>query len=327
MSEEILSQEEIDALLTAVDDGDVSVEAEGAEQASAVEAYDLTTQSIMLRDQFSGLEQMYDKFSAMLNNYFSAKLQKQIEAKYVSTEMVKYVDFIKAFSNPTSFNVFSMEPLIGSSMLVLESDLVFSMIDCLFGGDGKPLAQQREFTLIEKRMITKVVEEVLVCFEKAWAIFFDINIAIKSHETKPDFVNLVAPNNLVIVMCFSINGKEFSGNFHVCISYLMIEPVKNQLSALYMVEKGIENTWRSKLQRLLKDTMLNVVGEIGRKPYTVRDVLNFKEGDIIKLNSGTHDPTIVKVEGVPKYLGFPGIAKGNRAVQISDLITQNKRGC
>jgi len=321
MSEQILSQEEIDALLSAMAKGEVDLEEEKKEELE-VKSYDLTSQGIMLRDQFYALEEVYDRFAGLLQNSLSSSLRRAIEVEFISTEMVKFKDFLRGFSNPTSYNIFDMEPLIGSAMLVIEPGLVFSLIDCMFGGSGKPVTRVREFTLIEQRVMRRFVVEVLQNLEKAWEVVYSVKISLKKTETKSQFIHLVAPDDLVIVVVFSVNGKEFSGNLHLCISYLMLEPIKDKFSSTYLREKDIGHTWDSRLQELLKDTQVSVTAELGRTVHTVRDLLNLQVEDVLKLNTGPQDPVTVKVEGIPKFRGLPGVFKGSRAVQITGLISQ-----
>jgi flagellar motor switch protein FliM len=132
---------------------------------------------------------------------------------------------------------------------------------------------------------------------------------------------MVAPNDLVIVVVFTISGEEFSGNIHICISYLTLEPIKEKLASGFLRDVELENTWLSQLQTLLMETQVNVTAELGRnRTHTVGDLLNINKGDVIKLLVGPQDPVVVTVEEVPKYQGFPGVVKGNRAVQITSLI-------
>ena len=168
MSDQILSQEEIDALLGAMAEGEVDLE-EDKKGEPEFQPYDLTSQSIMLRDQFYALEEVYDKYANLLQTSISSSLQRSINVEFMAMEMakVKFGKYIKSFPNPTSFNIFSMEPLVGSALLAIEPDLVFSLIDCMFGGSGKPPAEVREFTLIEQRMMRRFVVEVLKNLEKA----------------------------------------------------------------------------------------------------------------------------------------------------------------
>ena len=208
MADNVLSQDEIDALLSAMDSGEVDLTAKDEPPEAKAEAYDITSQNIMLRDQFSALEEVYDKFSGLLQSSLTGLLQQSFEVQFVSTEMVKYGDFIQAFSNPTSFNIFTMDPLVGSALLAIEPGLVFSMIDCMFGGKGAPLKQGREFSPIEIGMLQRLSRELLGDFERAWQSVFSIKIVSKKTETKPEFVHLVSPDELMIVIVFSIKAKN-----------------------------------------------------------------------------------------------------------------------
>jgi flagellar motor switch protein FliM len=326
MAENVLSQDEIDALLSAMDSGAVDIKPE-ADKPVAVESYDLTSQNIMLRDQFSALEEVYDKYSGSLQASLSTLLQNSLEVRFVSTEMVKYGEFIQAFANPTSFTVFSMEPLIGSALLAVEPGLVFSMIDCMFGGKGTPLKAKREFTRIEMGLLKKLTQDLLGHFEKAWESVFSIRVVPRKTETKPDFVHLVSPDELMIVIVFSLGSEAFAGNFHFCLSYRMLEPIKDKLSTRYLRSKDTVYTFSDRIQALLEETQVHLTAELGSAEHTFGDLLNLQADDILTLNSGPQDPITVVVEGVPKYIGYPGIIKGNRAVEIlAPIAEKNEKG-
>ena len=322
MSNQILTQEEIDALLSAMERGDVDLQQESKKDPNAA-PYNLTSQNIMLRDQFSALEEVYDKFARMVRDELASALQRSLVIEFVSSELVKYQEFITAFSSPTSFNVFGMEPLMGNALLCFESNLVFSLIDCLFGGDGKPSTKVREFTQIEQRMIKKVASDLLARFEKSWSTIYPINAVLKKTETKPEFVQLVPPNDAMMIVVFAVKGQEFSGNFHLAIPYLMLEPIKEKLSPKYLREKDRGYTWGPQLKELLKDTSVTIIAELGKTKQTVRELLNLHVNDLIKLKAGPEDLISISVDQVPKYRGYPGIIKGNRAVEIVKLISSN----
>jgi flagellar motor switch protein FliM len=277
----------------------------------------------MLRDQFHALEEVYDRLARLLGTSFSALLQRSIEVEFVSTEMVKYIECISAFSNPTSFTIFTMDPLIGSAMLAIEPRLVYSLIDCMFGGDGKPTELMREFTLIEQRMMRRFANEVLAGLQKAWKIVDSITATLKKTEIKPDFVHLASPNDLIVVIIFGVKGQEFSSNFHICIPYLMLEPIKDKLSSKYLREKDMEHNWSKQLQMLLQDTPVTLTAELGVTTRSVRDLLDLQIDDILQLNTGPEDLVTLAVDHIPKFYGFPGIIKGNRAVEIAALEQNN----
>jgi flagellar motor switch protein FliM len=323
MADKILSQEEIDALLTAMDSGEVSIE-EAPEEDSPSEArpYDLTAQSLMLRDQFDALDEVYDKFINLLNVSLTSSLQHPIEVKMVSKEIVKFGEFLQAFANPTGFSIYTMEPLIGSAIMAVEPNLGFALIDCMFGGEGKPLKTIREFTQIERHMLDKFYIDVLRELQRAWKVAYDIKFVQKKTETKPEFVNLVSPGDLVLTFVVSVSGEEFSGNIHICTPFLMLEPIKDKLSSRYLREKDRAHVFRDQLGHLLKDTDLQLVAELGTTIRNIGQILEMERDDIVRINTGPQDPVVVKVEGVPKYLGMPGVIKGNRAIQITDLILE-----
>lgn len=323
MAENVLSQEEIDALLTAMDSGEVDLNSKD-EKPVEIENYDLTSQNIMLRDQFSALEEVYDKYTNSLQIGLSSLLQNALEVKFISTEMVKYGEFIQGFSNPTSFTLFSMDPLIGSALLAVEPSLVFSLIDCMFGGKGTPLKKRREFTLIEIGMMKRLVQDILSHFERAWESVFNIKITPRKYETKPEFVHLVSPDELMIVISFAIHGEKFDGNFHFCISYRMLEPIKDRLSSRYLRTIDSELSFSDLIQKRLEDTEVSLVAELGHTVHTFKDLLNLQVNDILTLDSGPQDPITVTIEEVPKFLGYPGIIKGNRAVEIAMPIEIEK---
>jgi len=319
MSEQILSQEEIDALLSAMSKGEVDLE-DGKVEEPDVKSYDFTSKSKMLQEQFYALEEVNDKLSNLLRSSTSSSLQRSIDIEFASMEMVKFGEFIKFFPTSSIFSIFYMEPLVGSALLAVESGLAFSLVDCMFGGNGKPLSWDRDFTLIEKRLMKKFSLEVLRNMEEAWESVYSINNKLKKIETKPEFVHLVDPGDMVVVIVFSLDGSEFIGNIHFCIPYLILEPIKNNLSLRYMVEKDMEHTWNDQIQNLLKDTRLTLTAELGRTHQSVRDILNLRVDDVIKLKTGPQDLITINVEGIPKYQSFPGVVKGNRAVQITESV-------
>ena len=320
MADQILSQEEIDALLSAMDSGEIDVAEEKQETVVAARSFDLTSQNIMERGQFDALEEVYDKFINLLQASFSSLFQRVISVKIVSRETVKFGEFIKAFSNPTGFVIFSMEPLIGSALLAFEPNLVFSLIDCMFGGDGRPMEKMREFTLIERRMLQKLSVDVLKDLETAWDVAYTLHLALRKIETKPEFVYLVNPSDQLIIVVFEISTESYSGNIHLCLPYLMLEPIKDQLSSSYLREKDRASSFGEDIRKLLGRTEVNIVAELGTMVYSVEQILNFEEGDIIRLNTGPQNNVTVNIERVPKFLGMPGVVKGSKAVQINELI-------
>lgn len=324
MADQILSQEEIDALLSAMDSGEIDVAEEKPDAPVEARPYDLTTQNIMQRGRFDALEEVYDKFVNLFQGSLSSLFQRTLSVKAISRETVKFGEFIKAFSNPTGFIIFGMEPLIGSALMAFEPNLVFSLIDCMFGGEGKPMEKIREFTMIERRILHRMAMAVLKDLETAWEAAYRLRLVLRKIETKPEFVYLVNPSDQLIIVVFSISTESFSGNIHLCLPYLMLEPIKDQLSSSYLREKDRASSFGEEIRSLLGRTEVNLVAELGRTVYTVRDILNFEVDDVLRLNTGPQSSVVLNIERVPKYLGMPGVVKGSKAVQITEVIDQDQ---
>lgn len=323
MADQILSQEEIDALLGAMATGDVDLNADD-EKAHAAKPYDLTSKSVQLADEFSALDEVFDKFNQRLQKSLSAILQKEVNVEFASKEVKNFASLIKGYTNPTLFNLLSMEPLLNTALVIVEPELVFSFIDCMFGGSGKPFGRMREFSLIELNVMKKISNAILQELENAWEVVSPSTVVLKKVETKPEFVHIFGDAEMVMVASFTVKTEEFEGVIYFCVSYLALEALKEKLSANYIREKDIEHKWSDEIERLIQDAQLDVVAELGSTTQSVRDVLNYKRGDIIRLHCGPQDFVTLKVNSVSKFRGFPGVRKGSRAVEIASRLDANR---
>ena len=325
MAEQILTQEEVDALLSSMADGNVDFETDVMEGNLAstddLPVYDLTGPNIMMREHFDVLDEIHDRFANSLRNLLSTTLRVPIDAGLTATETVKFGEFMEGLQNPTSFHTFRMDPLIGSGLLAMESRLVFFLIDCMFGGTGtSPIKQERDFTMIEQRVMRKFSIDVLKELERAWAFVEVLEISIGKSETKNQFIRLVAPGDTVVVVLFTISVEGFNARMWLCIPYLLLEPIREKLSYKNLRDSELENVWNAKLQEILNDTLVTVTAKIGSITQSVGDILNIQEGDLIILDTGPPDAIPVLVENVPKFFGFAGVVGGNRAVRIEEPI-------
>ena len=330
MAQQILSQEEVDALLSSMASGEVEIEPpEGVEEKEAVAdlpAYDLTVQNIMMREQFDVLDEVHDRFANSLRNYMGGALGVSVEIELASTEMVKFGEFMEGLSGQTSFHTFRMDPLVGSALLAIEGKLVFFLIDCMFGGTGKgSIKQERDFTLLEQRVMRKFAGDVLKDLEKAWELVHPMAVSIGKSETKQQFVRLVSPSDLVIVVMTTVTLDEFSANMLLCVPYLLLEPIRKKLSYKNLRDAELGNTWKEQLKALLGESEVTISAELGKIPHTIRSILDLNRGDVIMLNSGPQDPVSVMVEQIPKFIGIAGVVGGNRAVRINSLVSRSKR--
>ncbi len=236
---------------------------------------------------------------------------------------MKYGEFIKTLPVPSSLHIFKMEPLRGHSLLVLESKLVFTLLDLFFGGSGKTAyrIEGREFTAIESRLIHKVISMVFADLEKAWGVIHPLTFRYIRSEVNPQFVSVGTPTDLVITLPFEVELEEFTGVTTLCIPYSNIEPIKMKLYSGYQRDQfDVDQNWIEMFLEHLKGAEVEIKVELGRRWITVQDLLQLKVGDTFVLEKEVTDLLIAQVQGVNKFFVKAGTYGGNRAIQIECRI-------
>jgi len=322
---QILSQEEVDALLRGVTDGEIETETEEAVDESGIVSYDLTSQERIIRGRMPTLDIINQRFTRLFRNSLSSTLRKVLDVSTVSTDTVKFGEFIKSLPVPASLHIFKMDPLRGFALFIAESKLVFALVDTFFGGGGNVSMkiEGRDFTTIEQRMIKKVVLMALEDFEKAWKPVHNVTISFVRSEVNPQFAAIVPPTDVVVVILFEIEMDQVSGTITVCLPYSTIEPIIGKLKAGFQSDQlEVDQLWIKRLRERMLEAQVEVVVELGKATITSKDLVNFKVGDIIQLDNDVNDELNVKIEGVSKFRGYPGTMKGNKAVQVSSIIAR-----
>ena len=237
--------------------------------------------------------------------------------------MIKFGDFIRTLPVPTSLHVLKMEPLRGHVLLVVESRLIFNLVDCFFGGTGRSSfkIEGRDFTSIEQRVINKVVRMALKDLEEAWNPVTSIAFRFVRSEVNPQFATIVPPTELVIVVHYELEMDSLMGKIILCLPYSTIEPIRSKLSASYQSDQlEVDFSWTRRFIRRLREVQVSLTVELGRTQIKGQDLLRLEKGDVILLDQDVSHPLLVTVEGVPKYRAEAGIHKGNQAVKIVELI-------
>jgi flagellar motor switch protein FliM len=321
---EVLSQGEVDALLRGVGDGEIETETdEAAEEASGVVPYDLTSQEKIIRGRLPTLDIINQMFSRLFRNTFSALMRKPVDVRTVSTDTIKFGDFLRSLPTPASLHIFRMEPLRGHGLMVVESKLVFAVVDTFFGGTGEKDAKiaGRDFSSIEVRMTKSVILGALADLEKAWQPVEAINTNFVRSEINPTFAAIVPPTDVVMVMLFEIEMENISGTLTICLPYAAIEPIIPKLRAQFQSEEEeVDHVWVDSLRSELLTTEVELVAELGTTIITPDDLMGFKVGDTLMLGNDVGDPLTLKVEHNPKFKGFPGVSRGFKAVQLTEVI-------
>lgn len=320
---QILTQEEVDALLRGVSDGQIETETDEVADESGIVSYDLTSQERIIRGRMPTLDIINQRFARLFRNALSSALRKVLDVVAVSTDTVKFGEFLKSLPVPASLHIFRLEPLRGFALLVVESKLVYGLVDYFFGGKGeaKMKIEGRDFTTIEQRIIKKVVLMILEDMQKAWRPVHPVKLTFVRSEVNPQFAAIVPPTDVVVVMLFEVEMDQVSGSLTVCLPYSTIEPIIGKLRAGFQSDQlEVDQAWIRRLRDRLNETEVTVDVELGKSTLMSQDFITLTVGDTIQLNTDVTDELMVSVEGVPKFKGYPGVVKGSKAVQISSII-------
>jgi flagellar motor switch protein FliM len=323
----ILSQEEVDALLRGISGGDIETEVVDLQGPSDVMTYDLTSQDRIIRGRMPTLEMTNEKFARMFRTTLSSLLRKVTSVNAISTDMVKFGEFLKSIPVPTSMHLFKLEPLRGSGLIIVESKIIFMLVDIIFGGSGRSAfkIEGREFTAIESNIIKKVILSALGDLEKAWQSLISLKITYQRSEINPQFVQLVPPTDVVIVSNFEIEVEYSSGTISVCIPYSTLEPLRDRLQAGYQSEQlEVDKTWINRFKGGLLASKIDLTARLGSTEINAGEVISLKKGDVIPLSSFILDPINVYVEDILKFRGRPVIYKGNQAIQVLQIIPSDE---
>jgi len=320
---QVLSQEEVDALLRGVTDGEIETEAEYVADDSGIVPYDLTSQERIIRGRMPTLDIINQRFSRLFRNALSSALRKVLDISAVSTDTVKFGEFIKSLPVPASLHIFKIEPLRGFALLVVESKLVFALVDTFFGGVGeaKMKIEGRDFTTIEQRMIRKVVHMVLEDLESAWKPVHQVKMSFVRSEVNPQFAAIVPPTDVVVAIMFEVELDQVNGTMTICLPYSTIEPIIAKLRAGFQSDQlEVDQAWIKRLRDRLTAAYVQIKVEMGTAYMPTRDYMSLRVGDVVQLENDADSEMIIRVEGIPKFKGMPGVVKGNRAVRVKRVI-------
>jgi flagellar motor switch protein FliM len=321
--EKILSKAEIEALLNAVFEGRIEPEKELSKAEGAIETYDLVN-SDAHKGFVPNLDIIYDSFIRYNRVNLSNRLRKSVDIKKIGARSYKFDDFLQTLPSPVCMGIFKIEPLKGAALISFDSTLVLSLIDSLLGGTGSakvPIAN-RMFTSIEVRLMEKIVEDVLQDLEKAWAPLYATHMSLLRMEMNPRLVNIVPPEYQIVTMTLKIQIDDVSGNMMFAVPFMTIDPIRDKLKTGMQFDlMAIDPQWSSRLTDEIMEAPMETAVELGNASITLRELLDLAPGDTIMLDKACSSEMIVKVEGIPKYFGIPGVKHGNKAIQISKICS------
>jgi flagellar motor switch protein FliM len=345
---QVLSQSEVDALLSAVSDGSVDTAPKTADPGATATAvpgsvtatgeaaspfgdvdvapYDLTNQDRVIRGRMPTLDIIYERFIRLYRMSLSNSLRKIATISIISTDLLKFGEFVNTLPIPSCMCIMRFESLRGPALLVFESKLAYALVDSFFGGTDRPFTriEGKEFTRIELSIMQKVMDLAIRDLEEAWAPVHKSDISFVRTEVNPQFVGVVPPSDVIISTTFEVELENASGTIALVIPYSTIEPIKNKLNASFQTEsERVDKEWTAKMEEHLYDVEANLLINLGCASITVGDLVNLNVGDIIPLKQGADGELEVLVEGVPKYRCFFGISRGNKAIQVTGVLKED----
>ncbi|MEE4297468.1 MAG: flagellar motor switch protein FliM [Wenzhouxiangella sp.] len=320
MAEDILSQDEIDALLHGVDDGDVETEA-GVEVDGEFRPFDLASQDRIVRGRMPTLEMINERFARAFRIGLFNMLRRSAEMSVESVQMMKFQEYMHTLAVPSSLNLMRVRPLRGTSLLVMDAKLVFSVVDSFFGGSGRfyTRIEGREFTPVEMRIIERMRQLVFDDLKEAWKMALEVDFEFMNMEVNPQFANIVSPSEIVVVTRFGVELESGSGEMHVTMPYSAIEPIREILdSGMASDRMEKDERWAKALSEEIRDAVVEVQVELCRKQITLHDLMMMRPGDVIPIDLPETMP--LKAAGVPCFRGVVGRSDENYAIKITDRI-------
>lgn len=323
---EVLSQNEIDALLAALSSGELGIEEQQAnEEKQRIKKYDFKRPNKFSKEHTRTLEMVYDSFSRIASNYLTAHLRTSVQIKVLSIEQTTFEEFIHSIPNPTILITFYQEPFEGLFMFETGPQFVFQLIDILFGGTGKSSIKTREFTEIEKNIIKRINMKLLENLKTAWEDIMDVEIKMDNLETNPVLNQVIAPNEPVELITLSVDIENNQSFMNMCIPYISIEKYIDKLVIQYRTKVSYkeDSEFKKSMEKNINSVDVNAYVELGKSYITVEDFLNLSTGDCVTLNRKTGDPLKMYIDNNPYFKVYAGTIGNKVGVQVSEIIDKD----
>jgi|TARA_A100001015_G_scaffold259872_2_gene304142 flagellar motor switch protein FliM len=321
--QDLLSQDEIDALLHGVDDGDIGPEEEV--DAAGIKSYDLTSNDRIVRGRMPTLEMINERFARYTRISMFNFLRRSADVASGGVQIMKFGEYIHTLYVPTSLNLVKMRPLRGTALFILDAKLVFKLVDNFFGGDGRHAKiEGREFTPTEVRVVQLILTQVFNDMMEAWSPVIPVEFEYVGSEVNPAMANIVSPSEVVVVSTFHIELDGGGGDLHLTIPYSMIEPMREVLDAGFQSDvDDVDERWQQSLREDILEAPVEIHGTLAQRDITLREVAALKTGDVIPIE--IPEDFVLEANGIPIFTGKMGISNENLAVKIKEQISHRKR--
>ena len=318
--QDLLSQEEIDALLHGVDDSGADEEDTG--DVEGVRSYDITSQDRIVRGRMPTLEMINERFARYTRISLFNFLRRSADVASGGIQILKFGEYVHTLYVPTSLNLVRVRPLRGTSLFIMDAKLVFKLVDNFFGGDGRHAKiEGREFTPTELRVVQMVLSQVFQDYRGAWGPLMDLEFEYLSSEVNPSMANIVSPSEVVVVSSFNIELDGGGGDFQICMPYSMIEPVREMLDAGFQSDVGeADERWISSMRRDIVEAKVPVNTTLFKKEFPLKELIKWKAGDVIPLEMPAH--SVMSSMNIPLFHVDLGQSNGKLAIRVHGKIEE-----
>lgn len=324
---DLLSQDEIDALLHGVSDGDIETESDEGFESGAVRQYDFTSEDRIVRGRMPTLEMINERFSRHFRISLFNMLRRSAEISVGGVEMMKFAEYVHTLFVPTSLNMVKVRPLRGTGLVVLDPKLVFIVVDNYFGGDGRYHAkiEGREFTPTEQRVIQMLLNLAFNDLHEAWAPVMTVDFEFMNSEVNPQFANIVSPTEVVVTSKFHIELEGGGGDLHITMPYSMLEPIREILDAGIQSDRtDTDDRWITALREEVRGAEVELESTLSSVQLSLRDIVNMKPGDVIPIDMP--EQVTLRAEHVPVFRGTLGVSNENLAIKIVEQVQRPGSG-
>ncbi len=331
---QVLSQNEVDALLAAVSEGDFDEdnppaqeksEQESSDDHQEVRTYDLTSQERIFRGKMPMLDVIHERYCRDFGNTLSLDLGRLSEAEPTGTRLLNYQEFLNSLPVPSCLSVFKIDPLPGNGVVVVDTQFVFTLVDVFCGGTGSSRfrVEGRDFSSIELSFVRRIVKKALQEMTHAWRPVYPAEVGFIRTEINPQFVSIAHPTEVVVIMESVVDVEGAAGNMQIVIPYATIEPIKDRLEKSYLGERGeMDKVWRTEVQQHVLDSEVEIKAILGHSHMSIKEIVDLKVGDVIQLERFADQPLDVMVEGVEKYHAESGVIRNYKALQLTEKINR-----
>jgi len=323
---DILSQNEIDELLKALNTGEINVlDIQTSNKEKKIRTHDFRRPSKFAKDHLKTLNIIHDNYARLVTNFLTGYLRTLVQVDVVTVETLAYSDFSNSIPDPAILAVVDFSPLSGSIVFELSPAIAYALIDRILGGKGSSVDKIRGFTEIELAIIERIINQILNLMREPWENVIAIRPRLERIETNPQFAQIISPNEMVVLVTLSAHVGDVEGMINICIPHLVVEPIVSKLSTKFWfatTKKEITEETKKSIENRIERTPVTIKAILGKTTITVNDFLGLQPGDVLPLNTNVNGNLEVMVGNITKFRAKPGVLRNKVALKITEVINK-----